>query len=328
MPRVSPDPLTRLYCWRVDRRPGSRAWGRNSRVIRLALTCLACCCLWASSGCAPLELPARLPSQTVFSQSNLLIHSDFALLPGHRLLDQLPARKSELATALGLELAAEPIAVYLFADEATFARYARQNLPGFAGRRALFVKTDTRLMVLAHWQDQLGEDLRHELTHAYLHATLPWLPLWLDEGLAEYFELAPQAKSLHARHVYHLAQEFKAGRWQPGIERLENFQDPSQFQETQYAESWLWVDFLLSTTPERLQLFQNYAAELRNSSSPQPELSTRMGSSRAAWELAILDHLKELATELQGSREEPASADRLGLPAGHSAAEPSNVAGR
>lgn len=250
----------------------------------------------AVSGCAPLELPARLPEQTVLAQGDLLVHSDFALPPGHRLLEQLPARRSDLQKALGFELAAEPIFVYLFADEATFARYARQNLPGFSTRRALFVKTDTRLMVLAHWQDRLGEDLRHELTHAYLHATLPWLPLWLDEGLAEYFETSTPAQPVHVRHVHHLATEFKAGRWQPGLERLEAFEDSAQLTETQYAESWLWVHFLLNSTAERRELFQRFAAELRQPLAQQRQLSTHLGSQRAACELELLEHLKLLAT--------------------------------
>ncbi|GIT30210.1 MAG: hypothetical protein Ct9H300mP1_22560 [Planctomycetaceae bacterium] len=33
------------------------------------------------------------------------------------------------------------------------------------------------------------EDLRHEFTHGVLHSSLKRVPLWLDEGLAEYFEV-------------------------------------------------------------------------------------------------------------------------------------------
>ena len=69
--------------------------------------------------------------------------------------------------------------------------------PDFAERRAVFLKSDTRLMVLAHWHDGLGEDLRHELIHGYLHAEFNWLPLWLDEGLAEYFELPAAEPTVH-----------------------------------------------------------------------------------------------------------------------------------
>ena len=47
---------------------------------------------------------------------------------------------------------------------------------------------------------ELAVDLRHETTHAVLHGLLPMVPLWLDEGLAEYFE-APEANRLQ-RHPH------------------------------------------------------------------------------------------------------------------------------
>jgi hypothetical protein len=61
--------------------------------------------------------------------------------------------------------------------------------PNLPRRRAFFVETDTRLSVYAYWGDRVAEDLRHEVVHGYLHAVVPHLPLWLDEGLAEYFEV-------------------------------------------------------------------------------------------------------------------------------------------
>ena len=42
--------------------------------------------------------------------------------------------------------------------------------------------------------DHLRTDLRHELTHALLHGVLKDVPLWLDEGLAGFFELPPDAR--------------------------------------------------------------------------------------------------------------------------------------
>ena len=50
-----------------------------------------------------------------------------------------------------------------------------------------------RAAVYAYRHPELPIDLRHECTHALLHANLPMVPLWLDEGLAEYFEM-PEAE--------------------------------------------------------------------------------------------------------------------------------------
>ena len=47
------------------------------------------------------------------------------------------------------------------------------------------METDTRLTVYAYWGDRVAEDLRHEVTHGYLHTMVPHVPLWLDEGLAQ-----------------------------------------------------------------------------------------------------------------------------------------------
>jgi hypothetical protein len=48
-------------------------------------------------------------------------------------------------------------------------------------------------MVFAYRGEDFETDLRHECTHALLNAALPVVPLWLDEGLAEYFEVLPQS---------------------------------------------------------------------------------------------------------------------------------------
>lgn len=288
----SPQRVRLAYSSTVER------WNSTSSGNWLLLLLGICLLVSGSVGCTSLEMAAQLPSKNILAVPQLQVYSDFAIPPNHRLWSQLTERKASLEAALGIPLADEPIHVYLFADEASFSKYARQQLPGFVGRRALFVKSDTRLMVLAHWHDQLGEDLRHELVHGYLHATLPWLPLWLDEGLAEYFEAPSQADSRQARHIAHLASEFRAGRWQPSLERLEAFEDAARFGETQYAESWLWVHFLLTTTPDRSAELQQYVRSLQAAQSPNPQLSEQLGTIRTAWELELLTHLKHLAGEL------------------------------
>ena len=50
-----------------------------------------------------------------------------------------------------------------------------------------------------------ADDLRHEMTHAYLHAVVPNVPLWLDEGLAKYFELPRQQHGLNQPYVRQVA---------------------------------------------------------------------------------------------------------------------------
>ena len=88
-------------------------------------------------------------------------------------------------------------------------------------RRAFFVSDFDRLNVYAWWGDNVGDDLRHEVTHGYLHSTLQEIPLWLDEGIAEYFEVPRGDGGVNRAHVELLAMRLREGTWRPDPGRLE-----------------------------------------------------------------------------------------------------------
>ena len=102
------------------------------------------------------------------------------------------------------------------------------------------------LNVYAMWGDRVAEDLRHEVTHGYLHSVAPSLPLWIDEGLAEYFEVGPETDGLHQAHVQLLLSQFDQDQWTPSLGRMEGLYDPTTMTQIDYAEAWLWTHFLLS----------------------------------------------------------------------------------
>ena len=66
----------------------------------------------------------------------LVCRADFSLTPYEPLLAELAQLQLDLVRQLGVPPAAEPIEVYLFADQATYARYVRRCAPGarIAGR--------------------------------------------------------------------------------------------------------------------------------------------------------------------------------------------------
>ena len=116
-----------------------------------------------------------------------MIHADFPLAGQHRLVRELEAMRADVSQELGLPISDEPVHLYLFENPTRYEAFVAARFPSFPARRALFVETDTTLSVFAAWQDRMAEDLRHETTHGYVHAVVPTLPLWLDEGIAEYF---------------------------------------------------------------------------------------------------------------------------------------------
>ena len=205
------------------------------------------------AGCARLRAAPALPQRHSMTLDQLMIHSDAPLPQHHRLLDELQQQRSRLTVKLGLGVSDEPIHVYLFPTSQGLDAYMRVYFPDLPQRRAFFVETDTRLTVYAYWGDRVAEDLRHEVAHGYLHAVVPRLPLWLDEGLAEYFEVPRGLDGLNRPHVDQLVAELGRG-WKPDVQRLERLRETGEMTQIDYAESWAWVHFLLETTPQRRQL--------------------------------------------------------------------------
>jgi hypothetical protein len=205
-----------------------------------------------TSGCHLVpSAESTLPSQRQVVRDQLVIHSDFHLPRRHRLLDELVLRRADISRVLELDLSDEPINVYLFANQEKFSNYMNRKHPLFPNRRAFFVKNDAQLLVYAYWGSRVGEDLRHEVTHGYVHSVVPNLPLWLDEGLAEYFETPRGNNGFNSPHVHLLNESRDAGSWQPDLERLEKLRSASSLTQLDYAESWLWAHFLLGDLETR-----------------------------------------------------------------------------
>lgn len=178
----------------------------------------------------------------------LRVHSNFNLSDQKGLIDELIEQQHRLAAATGLSFSAAklPIDIYLFKDADSFDDFTSRSNVAFAGRRAFFVKSDSMLNVYAQWGDRVAEDLRHEVTHGYLHSVAPSLPLWVDEGLAEYFEVGPGTGGVNWAHVEFLNAALEQGQWTPSLGRMEAMHDPTNFVQVHYAEAWLWTHFLLS----------------------------------------------------------------------------------
>ncbi len=172
----------------------------------------------------------------------------------------------------------------------------RQKHPDFPERRALFVETDTRLVVYAYWGDRVAEDLRHEVAHGYLHSMVPHLPLWIDEGLAEFFEVPRGDRGFNVRHVREIQAAQSAG-WHPDLRRLERLQSAADMNQMDYAEAWLWAHFLLESTPERLELLRGYLQALRSEETPTP-VSQRLRELHLDYEKKLAEHLATISAGL------------------------------
>jgi len=277
-----------------------KAWGRCRRSHN-ALS-LACCLLpvvilaCALSGCSfARHATVHLPARHTIRAEQLLVRSDFELDATHPLIQDLVVLRKQVAASLNLPLESKPVTVYLFNDDATYHRYLQANYPGLPPRRAYFIGTPEELAVFACWGHQVQEDLRHEYTHGLLHAALPNVPLWLDEGLAEYFEVAgPSPGQVNREYATKLAAEVQSG-WSPSLQRLEQLEKVEQMQRADYRESWAWVHFLLHGSPESKQVLVDYLQELR-SGRPATQLSSRVRAGLRNPERNLRDYVVSLQT--------------------------------
>ncbi|HEY4760788.1 MAG TPA: hypothetical protein VIH42_09435 [Thermoguttaceae bacterium] len=193
--------------------------------------------------------------------------ADFPLNGSEPLLNELAQLQNDLTSALDIPPAREAIEMYLFHDKPTYERYLKQYYPNVPFRRAVFVKENGLGRVFAYRSEQLEIDLRHECTHALLHASLRSIPLWLDEGLAGYFELPAPERAANNSHL-------SSVRWNawfgiiPHLEKLEQCTDVSKMGKAEYRDTWAWVHFMLHGPLEARQELVKYLHDLQGQNQP------------------------------------------------------------
>jgi hypothetical protein len=241
-------------------------------------------------GCARWYSTPALPSRNSLVLDQLVIFSDSALPQHHRLLQELRTQRTLVSTKLGLPISDEPIHVYLFPTSEKLESYLRVHYPTLPKRRAFFVESDTRLTVYAYWGDRVAEDLRHEVAHGYLHSVVPNLPLWLDEGLAEYFEVPPLERPVRKDYLDRLKWNIRLGTI-PRLVQLEGKRDLTEMGEADYRYAWAWVHFMLHGPAEARDELVNFLADI-NASTPPGRLSERLARRLPGLDKRLVEHLK------------------------------------
>jgi hypothetical protein len=282
-------------------RPGA-SFARTS-VFLAAIAAAASICL----GCQAVDRPIALPVRYSVPGDQLLVLSDFKLQKDHELIRELNKLREQVTGILDLPIKRDPVVVYLFNNETEYRRYMSTTYPRLPPRSAYFVGTTTELAVYTHWGQNVREDLRHEYTHGLLHSGLKRVPLWLDEGLAEYFEVAgPKPGGANHDYARHLADALANG-WRPDLKRLENLDDSAQMKRADYQESWAWVHFLLNSTPEAKLVLISYLSDLRNNPNPKA-ISRRLRADVPEFDSHFVSYISQLP-----STPEVASAPRTAL---------------
>jgi hypothetical protein len=249
------------------------------------------------AGCtAPWGPRLTLPNGNTIVCQQLTIHSDFPLPDYSRLLDDLILQRGDINRQLGLPVSAEPIHIYLFDNEDHFRSFMRLHHPDFPSRRAFFLETKSRMEIYAQGGQRMAEDLRHEVTHGYLHLAVPNLPLWLDEGLAKYYEVPRGRHGLNQSLLELFRNRPPSKPWRMDLQRLEKISPDEEMTLEDYAEAWAWVHFLLEDRPEHRDVLCRYLADLRRDGTTEP-LSARLTAVIPQPETSMVEHLRRILGE-------------------------------
>jgi len=247
------------------------------------------------------------PSHHTVTTKHFVIQSDVRLEPDNVLVTELETLHAQVFDTLRLPEQRDAVHVYLFSDEASYRFYMHTTWRDLPPRRAYFVGTNRELAVYSFISPQVMEDLRHEFTHGLLHATLQSVPLWLDEGLAEYFEVSASTPgATHAAHLRELRQA-DSENWSPNLYRLEMISDFRDLTQRDYAECWAWVHFMLNSSDEASTVLLAYLEDLQTTKTPR-----RMLTSLESAVPGYFNDLQAHVTQLQATQTVAGNAAAFG----------------
>jgi hypothetical protein len=229
-------------------------------------------------GCATLsqQEPSLVPTQYRTETGPYAVFSNFAIAADATPIRSLHSLEHDVEQSLGVRVDADqpPIEVYILNDRQAFTHFLKFYYPELPPRRAFFLAQGLQRVVFTFQGERLEEDLRHEATHALLNVAYGDLPLWLDEGLAEYFEGAGGRRGMNPEHLGRLPRDLATG-WKPDLARLETLQSVRQMAPRDYREAWAWTHYLLNGSPQGKSVLLGYLADRRNDPHAAP-ISARL----------------------------------------------------
>jgi len=245
------------------------------------------------------------PGKHSFRLSQYVFYSNFDLPRTQLLFQELADLREQVYKELCLPNANTIIQVYIFEDRSHYDQFMHARYPNLPKRRAFFVAqpptigTVEDLLVYTYWGDRIREDLRHELTHALLHSVLRDVPLWLDEGLAEYFEVPPEAHGINPRHL-EMLESSQDGPFKPDLAHLEDLNQVQQMTPTEYREAWAWVHLMLCDRAEGKAVLTAYLQQLRANAVPGP-LQPRLAEVYPHLDDTLNKHLAKLQASISAT---------------------------
>lgn len=276
--------------------------------MRVWTACFLAAFFLCMAGCTSFSWFSSSSSSSVNHHSSKSVTRGYCEISGESpvndflpLMDEIQATMGDMQEILGLSELSAPTRIHIYASQYELEKEIRKRSRLLPYRRAYFFDDSKgkELCILVKHTDYIAYDLRHECTHAFIHSHCPDAPLWLDEGLAEYFEPTRTEQGYQPRHINRLMRMVNTSQWKPNLNRLNKLDKSVVYDLTveQYAESWLWAHFLINYSDQSRLLLKSWLKDYENLETPPP-LSEQLLKLYPDCEERVYKYLLELNRKL------------------------------
>ncbi|MCU1384871.1 MAG: hypothetical protein JWL71_3568 [Acidobacteria bacterium] len=218
-------------------------------------------------------------------------------------LEQFRAVLGRLS-ASGRPAATAPTLVYVFGSRKTFEQFVplRNGRPlSVGGYFQRGVDTNTIALSTEGFAGS-APIVFHEYTHLLLGSALRAVPVWLNEGLAEYYStyrLRSGGKGADiglaiAPHVALLRQRFLPLAQLLTVDHASDLYNEGERRSIFYAESWALTHYLMTELPSGPMLINQFAGAIAGGTNPEAAFAATFGRTPAAFEPQLRAYLRGL----------------------------------
>jgi hypothetical protein len=241
--------------------PPSDNWNGETVALASAQSVSPKKTLAGPAGVVSMDLTPSYKKQLPYTEvyGVVVVQADFPLTEIASISAEIQQLQYDLHKYVGVPAPKEKIELCLFKNEAAYINFLKRNFPNAPlDRRALFVKSDNKpATLMLQKADNFIVDLRHEMTHAIVHSSIENVPIWLDEGLAKYFELPAEERAEKNPYLKRVRWGVKFGAV-PSLTRLTKLETIEDMGAKEYQDSWAWTHFLIHRNPQTHQLLAGY----------------------------------------------------------------------
>jgi tetratricopeptide (TPR) repeat protein len=265
---------------------------------RLVLVALCALSVAAAAGAETRWTMVRSESMTVMGDQSANALRDVALE-----LEQFRAVLGRLSSN-GQPAPTAPTMVYVFGTRKAFEPFLPQRNGKTAALGGYFQRNvDTN--TIAFSTEGFADDAAvvfHEYSHLLVGTAVRSIPVWLNEGLAEYystFSLKSGGKGANIglaipRHVQLLRQRFIPLSQLLAVDQSSELYNEGERRSIFYAESWALTHYLMTELPSGQTLINQYASAIAGGAPPDQAFAATFGMAPAAFEPKLREYVRGL----------------------------------